>query len=167
MDNKEAGFTFLEILLALALSAILLLFLWTFSSQASKFWQLEIKGVDDYQQGRYVLETISQGIREAKRDTLEFLDLNEDCTYRRIEFSPRHNPQALWAYYSKEGNILKAVKNPGQTKFTGLSLALGVQDLYFVPREDGEKFIVEVVLVLKTKEKSLPLTLGTLVSPRL
>lgn len=164
MDNK--GFSLPEILVALALACIIMASLGGLALHVNRFWEKETRDIEDRQQGRYVLEVISRELRQACRESLVFLEPTA-TGYRRLEFSPRHDLGTLWAYYSKEGSILKGVKGEGKVSFTGMSLALGVEDMIFQPEESDGQVAVRIMVWVKGEGQENSFAVETLALPRL
>ncbi len=164
MDNR--GFSLLEVLLAIALASVVMASLWSMALHVNRFWEKEGRDIEDRQQGRFVLEIISRELRQVCRKSLVFLEPTVRG-YRRLECSPRHDLGTIWAYYSKDGSILKGVKAEGKTRFTGMSLALEVEDMFFRPEYYDGRVAVRVTVRIKGEGQKIPFVAETLAIPRL
>lgn len=147
MGKGQAGFTLLEVLLALALSSFLIMGLLGFSSQSMELWTLETFHVDRRQQGRILMDRIIRDLRMACFENLVFRDKLSDDWYGRVEFSPLWDLDIRYAYYTSGDNAMKGVKNPGRDRFTGMSVALDVQDLAF--KKCKEERLVSIRLTVQ------------------
>lgn len=128
----KKGFTLIEILVAIMLAG----FLWAGLSAAyvglGEHWKKASRSFDVRQQQRVIVEEITRKIRKAVPGQVEFLEgSEEEGVFRRIELNPNDDREKKIAFYQRGDNILKGVKNPGQTRFTGMSIGLKAGKLSF------------------------------------
>ncbi len=133
----ERGFLLIEVVMAIFLAGILWLTLGNIFVGVGEEWLENTRSFDARQQKRIVLEEIIRKTRQAKPQTLKFLEeRNSKGKYGRIEMELNNRPGRKIAFYQRGENILKGVKNPDQKRFTGMSIALNSGTLSF--REVGE-----------------------------
>ncbi len=136
----KKGFTLVEILVAIMLAG----FLWAGLSAAyvglGENWEKASRSFDVRQQQRVIVEEITRKIRKAVPGKVKLLEgPEEEGIYRRIELNPNYNMEKKIAFYQRGDNILKGVKNPGQTRFTGMSIGLNAGELSFKSIPSGIK----------------------------
>jgi len=134
----KRGFILLEVLLAIFLAGFLWIGLGTAYIEVGENWQRSSARFDIRQQQRVVMEEVIRKIRQAKPDTIRFLEGPDSRgAYTRLEMRLNYEPEREIAFYQRGENILKGVKNPGRERFTGMSIALNAGKLAFKPVEQG------------------------------
>ena len=136
------GFILTDVLLGFFLGALIFLSLQSVFNNLIFSWEQREKQFNFRQQKRIVLDIVSRELRQAVPGSLKFME-GEDEGFVRIEFSPNFEPETDMAFYRRGDNVLKGIKRPDHNRFTGMSIALGVEQLYFFPREKGVKIQVE------------------------
>ena len=155
-DQQQAGLTLLEVLLALSLSALLMITAANLFSSAHDGWNYQNAVIAGYQDGQLVLELLANHLRQAAE-----IELNGKSRLNFVIRTPAGKEERLsyQHYYSAGVPALGIVKQGGiQPVLNGVKL-IEFEDI------NGDMSLIKITLEL-IKTKGSTIRHQTLVAPR-